>query len=148
MRTSTSSSHARYFSASLATAAFSSSETRRSRNELEVGEVAAEAARGRRMMMRRRTKRYAREALTSPALLSQRERREKDGEKSLFFWLCSPLSLRERGVRGVRASEGRPPIPSQTLWGLGLTGNTPGSSSLPGRDARPSARRSGSHSRR
>src|SRR6185295_16542859 len=135
MRTSTSSSHARYFSASLATAAFSSAETRRSRNELEVGEVAAEAARGRRRRKKRmrKAKRYAREALTSPAPPSQRGRREKDGEKSL---------------KGVRASEGRPPIPSQTLWGLGLTGNTPGSSSLPGRDARPSARRSGSHSRR
>src|SRR5262245_39625400 len=113
MRTSTSSSHVRYASGSLATAAFSSAETRRSRKELEVGEVAAEAARGRRM---RKARRYAREALTTPALLSQRERREKDRNTFFFVFSCSPLSLRERGVRGVRASEGRPPIPSQTLW--------------------------------
>jgi len=42
------------------------------------------------------------EALTSPTLLSPRERREKDEE----ICFLSPLSPRERGVRGVRASEG------------------------------------------
>jgi hypothetical protein len=45
------------------------------------------------------------EALTSPALLSQRERREKKTKEGAFSY--SPLSLWERGVRGVRASEGR-----------------------------------------
>jgi hypothetical protein len=47
------------------------------------------------------------EALTSPALLSQRERREKEFENKGVS-SCSPLSLWERGVRGVRASKGRP----------------------------------------
>jgi len=42
------------------------------------------------------------EALTSPALLSQRERRENSRKA-----VISPLSPWERGVRGVRASEGR-----------------------------------------
>src|SRR6185295_722835 len=57
------------------------------------------------------------EALTTPALLSQRERREKNGETTGqgFSWLCSPLSPRERGVRGVRASEGTPPINSKPV---------------------------------
>jgi hypothetical protein len=52
------------------------------------------------------------EALTSPALLSQGERREKDGEitfQRFFLGFISPLSLWERGVRGVRASEGIAP---------------------------------------
>src|SRR6185436_16472612 len=48
----------------------------------------------------------AREALTTPALLSQRERREKDRAAKKAPLLLSPLSLRERGVRGVRASKG------------------------------------------
>jgi len=47
----------------------------------------------------------AREALTTPALLSQRERREKNRTAKAPL-LLSPLSLRERGVRGVRASKG------------------------------------------
>jgi hypothetical protein len=42
------------------------------------------------------------EALTSPALLSQRERREKEAENKEF--LLVPLSPSGReGVRGVRA---------------------------------------------
>src|SRR5262245_45060347 len=56
------------------------------------------------------------EALTTPALLSQRERREKDRNAFFFVFSCSPLSPRERGVRGVRASEGRPSRNSRTLW--------------------------------
>jgi len=36
------------------------------------------------------------EALTSPTLLSQRERREKE-KTTVFSGLCSPLSPRERG---------------------------------------------------
>jgi len=47
--------------------------------------------------------RGTREALTSPALLSQRERREKNKKAGSR----SPLSLWERGVRGVRASKTR-----------------------------------------
>ena len=46
------------------------------------------------------------EALTTPALLSQRERREKNWLNGFIYWLRSPLSLWERGARGVRASEG------------------------------------------
>ncbi len=50
------------------------------------------------------------EALTTPALLSQRERREQDEEeraKGFFLALFPSLPLWERGARGVRASEGR-----------------------------------------
>src|SRR6185295_7107288 len=39
----------------------------------------------------------------------------EEGERHFFSWSCSPLSPRERGARGVRASEGRSPINSQAL---------------------------------
>jgi penicillin-binding protein 1C len=48
------------------------------------------------------------EALTSPALLSRGERRENSQGYGAFLGLHSPLSPWERGVRGVRASEGKP----------------------------------------
>jgi hypothetical protein len=53
-------------------------------------------------------------ALTTPALLSQRERREKSGRKQAVVVVFSPLSLRERGAGGVRASKVNrsvPPLP-------------------------------------
>jgi hypothetical protein len=63
------------------------------------------------------------EALTSPALLSQRERREKNRNTDLFS--CSPLSLWERGARGVRASEGTPLHLAEGRGGEGFGGKAP-----------------------
>src|SRR6185295_748560 len=51
--------------------------------------------------------------LTSPALLSPRERREKNK----FFGSVSPLSLGERGARGVRGPAGCPPAAARVRRG-------------------------------
>src|SRR5262245_51701357 len=107
MRTSTSSSHVRCFSGSLATAAFSSSETRRSRKELEVGEVAAEAARGRRKRRKREVQKgRCQSDLTPTPLLKERG---KGRFKPLSF---SPLRGRSspnwHAFEGPRFKRGSP----------------------------------------